>query len=278
MPIKAVLDSLEGIDASLHGLYREAEDGRFYLDAEGVDELPQVRGLASTLKKYKEAAPSAHGLKQKLERLAELEAFAALEMTADEVRERLQELEELKASGAKANSEQVEKLRETYEKRVAATKKQLEEQIAAKEAEIQRLNAFVERLTIDNEIEAALAKVNVIPETREAVKALLKLRGPKVVHDGESYRGVFETDLGEIPIKDYVEAWSRKDEAAPFLPASGNKGSGATSGKAGGSARVNPFRAETRNLTEQMRLMKENPTLARQLAAEAGIKLPIQAA
>ena len=278
MTLKAVLDTLDGVEDAIRGLYEQADDGKYYLAVDGVDSLPQVRGLATTLRKYKEVAPDASRLKAKLERLQQLEGFAELGMSAEEVRERLQRLEELEASGAKANSEQIEKLRETYEKRVAATKKQLEEQIAAKEAEIQRLNAFVERLTIDNEIEAALAKVNVIPETREAVKALLKLRGPKVVHDGESYRGVFETDLGEIPIKDYVEAWSRKDEAAPFLPASGNKGSGATSGKAGGSARVNPFKPETRNLTEQMRLMKENPTLARQLAAEAGIKLPIQAA
>lgn len=278
MALKAVLDTLDGVEDANRGLYEQAEDGKYYLVVDGVDSLPSVRGLATTLRKYKEVAPDASRLKAKLERLQQLEGFAELGMSAEEVRERLQRLEELEASGAKANSEQIEKLRETYEKRVAATKKQLEEQIAAKEAEVQRLNAFVERLTIDNEIEAALAKVNVIPETREAVKALLKLRGPKVVHDGESYRGVFETDLGEIPIKDYVEAWSRKDEAAPFLPASGNKGSGATNGKAGGNARVNPFKAETRNLTEQMRLMKENPTLARQLAAEAGVKLPVKTA
>lgn len=278
MSLKAVLDSLDGVEDAVRGFYTEAEDGKYYLTVDDVDALPSVRGLTNTLRRFKEVAPDASRLKSRLDRLAELEAYADLELSADEVRERLQELEELRAAGAKAGSEQIEKLRETYEKRVNATRKQLEEQIAAKDAEMQELRGFVERLTIDNELDRALDRVKVIPETREAVKALMKLRGPKVVQGEDGFQGVFETDLGDLDIASYVDKWSRSDEAAPFLPASGNRGTGATSGKGGGSARANPFADETLNYTEQMRLVKENPALARQLAAQAGKRLPGQAA
>lgn len=273
MALKAVVDSLDGVEDAIQGLYTEAEDGKYYLSVDGVDALPQVRGLVTTLRRFKEVAPDASRLKSKLDRLSELEGYADLGLSADEVREKIQRLEELEASGGDVDGK-IEALRQTYDKQKAALQKQLEGKLGEKDAEIQTLQSFVERLTVDNALDRALDKVKVIPETREAVKALLKQRGPKVIREGDDYRGIFETDLGEVSVEDYVDAWSRRDEAAPFMPASGNKGSGAGGGKVGGSARANPFKTETRNLSEQMRLVKENPTLARQLAAEAGVKLP----
>lgn len=273
MALKAVVDSLDGVEDAIQGLYTEAEDGKYYLSVDGVDALPQVRGLVTTLRRFKEVAPDASRLKSKLDRLSELEGYADLGLSADEVREKIQRLEELEASGGDVDGK-IEALRQTYDKQKAALQKQLEGKLGEKDAEIQTLQSFVERLTVDNALDRALDKVKVIPETREAVKALLKQRGPKVIREGDDYRGIFETDLGEVSVEDYVDAWSRRDEAAPFMPASGNKGSGAGGGKGGGSARANPFKTETRNLSEQMRLVKENPTLARQLAAEAGVKLP----
>lgn len=45
--LKAVVDSLDGLPEGLSSFYTQGQDGRYYLDAEGVDALPQVRGLAS---------------------------------------------------------------------------------------------------------------------------------------------------------------------------------------------------------------------------------------
>ena len=274
MGLRAVVESLDGIEGAAD-FYTQAEDGKYYLEVDGVDALPAVQGLATTLKKYKEAAPSAHGLKAKLERLEELESFGALELSADEVRERIQELDELKASGGGEVDERIEELRQTYERQKDALRKQLSKQVEEKDTENQTLQSFVERLTIDNALERALDKVEVIPSTREAVKALMKQRGPKVVKDGDEYRGIFETDLGDLDVADYVETWAKRDEAAPFMPASGNRGSGAKDqGGGGGTSRANPWSDDSRNVTEQMRIANENPRLAEQLAAEAGKSLP----
>lgn len=270
------LDSLDGVDESLTDYYTQADDGNYYLSVKGVDGHPAVRALATTLKKYKEAAPSAHGLKQKLEKLSALEPFEGLEMDADEVRERMQRLDELEASGGDVDGK-IAELRAGYEKQrdqLAATHKK---DIEGREKEVKRLQSFVERLTVDNEIDRALDKVKVIPETREAVKALLHQRGPRVIQDGDDYRGVYESDLGEeLAIADYVEAWSKKDEAAPFMPASGNKGSGAGGGSSNtGANGANPWQDDQKNVTKQMEIASKNPALARQLAAQAGKQAPL---
>lgn len=66
--------------------------------------------------------------------------------------------------------------------------------------------------------------------------------------------------------------------AKPYLKAQG--GVGGTSGQIGGGtnppgaggAEVNPWKKETLNLTQQAKMLKENPALAARLKAEAGVK------
>lgn len=278
MGLKAVLTAEDhgALDEGIRGFYTKANDGRFVLDAEGVDELPTVRGLVSTLNKYKEVASSAHGLKQKLDRLEELEAFGELDITAEEMRERLQRLEELEASGGDVD-EKIKSLRETYEARMEALKAKGGKDLQAKDEQIASLNGFIERVLIDRALDEAMDEVGVLPETKKAVRALIKSEHkPKVVQEGEDRRAIISTDLGDVSIQDFIGSWSKTKEADAFMPASDNAGSGSGEGRArgGGAGGANPFKKETRNITEQMRLIKENPDQARILAREAGVKLP----
>lgn len=277
MGLKAVLTAEEhgALDEGVRSFYEKTRDGAYILDAEGVDELPSVRGLVTTLAKYKEAAPSAHGLKQKLERLEELEAFGELG-TAEEVRERLQRLEELEAGGGGDVDERIKALRDTYEARVEATKTKAAKDLKAKDDEIASLNGFLERKLVDSALDAAMDEVGVIPGTKKAVRALIKDEyKPKVVRDGEDRRAVITTDLGDVGIEDFMKSWAKTKDADDFMPASDNNGSAARNGgdrtRGGGP---NPFAKDTRNITEQMRLMKEAPDQARLLAREAGVNLP----
>ncbi|GAB4019243.1 hypothetical protein [Spirosoma koreense] len=48
MKLISVLDTLDGLDEALKGYYTE-KDGKFYLGAEGVDDLPEVKGLKTSL-------------------------------------------------------------------------------------------------------------------------------------------------------------------------------------------------------------------------------------
>lgn len=69
-------------------------------------------------------------------------------------------------------------------------------------------------------------------------------------------------------VKSYKEDESmahlfKQDKKPPYNPAGGGKGGGAT----------NPFAKETYNLTEQGKLLKENPEQARALASAAGVTI-----
>ena len=276
MALKAVVESLEGVDDALHGEYTEAEDGKFYLSVDGVDNLPTVKGLANTLKRFKEVAPDASRLKSKMDRLAELEGFGGLELSAEEVAERLQELDELKATGDGKVDEKIEALRETYEKRQKALADRHGTEVETLREELSKRDRHIARREIDNALQSALAKVKSIEDSREAQIDHLKSRHEiKVVDDDGDYRAVVVTDLGDVDIETFVDSWSRSDAAAWAMPASGNKGSGAKGQGGGtGSARNNPWAKDTFNLTEQGRLLKENRPLAERLAAEAGKTLP----
>lgn len=60
MVMKAVLDSLDGVDKSFHGEYKKSEsDGKFYLDLEGVEAHPSTQPLANAHKRTKEELTAA---------------------------------------------------------------------------------------------------------------------------------------------------------------------------------------------------------------------------
>ena len=73
-------------------------------------------------------------------------------------------------------------------------------------------------------------------------------------------------------VEDFVAELKVKETFAPAFPEM-NSGSGSVpntgSGGAGGN---NPWKTETKNVTEQARLNKENPTLAAQFKKQAGVK------
>lgn len=72
-------------------------------------------------------------------------------------------------------------------------------------------------------------------------------------------------------VKDLVAEFKANDIYAPAFPDlnSGSGGDVNTGGK--GGAGVNPWKADTKNVTEQARITKENPTLATQYKKAAGI-------
>lgn len=282
MALKAVLtaEDFEAADESVQSHYSAAADGRYYLEADGVDELPTVRGLAATLKKYRDVAPDANVLRKRIEEATAIRE-AVGDLSLDEVKEALARLKELEDAAQNPQTKdkdaqaEIQRVKDALEKQRQKDRAASEGLIAEKEAEIARLMRHVESKEIDLAIEAGLGKVGVMPEMKDAVRALLKERGPKVVWDGDAPKGVFATDLDDVPILTYIEAWGRSDEAKPFLPASGNEGTGSKNGAPVKGGRVNPWKDETRNITKQGEILRENPALAQQLASAAGKRLMV---
>lgn len=149
------------------------------------------------------------------------------------------QLEELNKA-AKGNEElqaQIKSLQEANEK----TAKEYKEKMDA--------------LTLEHALDAALVKAKA--KNPKAVKALLNREAIKL--DGENLLGLDEQ----------LKSLQKSDEYL-FEVSTGGNGGGAN--PPGGGATKNPWDKATFNLTEQGKLMKENPTLAAQLMAAAGIK------
>lgn len=75
-------------------------------------------------------------------------------------------------------------------------------------------------------------------------------------------------------IKDLINEFKNSERYGRLFKAENKGGSGAEGAKGGPSMSNNPFKkGPTFNVTEQSRLYRTNPALAKQLALEAGVKL-----
>lgn len=130
--------------------------------------------------------------------------------------------------------------------------------------------ARTQKLVVDNGLAAALTEAGVTnPAMHKAAAALLRT-GNKIdiLAEGDNH----VAKIGDKALGEFVKAWAQGDEGKSFVAAPGHGGGGAGgSGKPPGA--TNPFAKDTYNLTAQGKLFTENPTLARSMAAEAGVPL-----
>jgi len=156
-----------------------------------------------------------------------------------DIAERDKQLEQLKA--AAGSNEELKKQIETLQ----AENKKAGEEWQAKVAQMQ----------LDFAIEKALAAAKA--KNPKAVKALLDLE--KVKLDGEQLLGL-DDQLKELQKSD-----------AYLFGESGKVGSG-TNPPGAGTGEANPWKKDSWNLTQQGKILLEDPAKATRMKAEAGIK------
>lgn len=250
MKIKAILKNLEDAPQAMREFYEE-KDGVYILAIEGVQEHPDVTGLKKALDDEKEF---------RRKRTKELEeANKKLERVPDDFD--IDEYNRLKDSdGGKVD----EKLKEQRERLTAQHKKELEK----KDQEIRERDELINSQVKMSTLRKALTEAKIAPHFQGAVEAMFSQR---LTIEGKGQDA--QVLLDEKPIAEYLKDWAASDDGKHFVAAPGNTGGG-TGGKPGGSGKgqVNPWKKETRNLTEQARIRKEDPDLARTLMEEAGLK------
>lgn len=125
-----------------------------------------------------------------------------------------------------------------------------------------------EALVIDRGLDEALTGAKVNPALAKAAHALIKAEhGVELSEDGKA-------SINGKPLADFVADWAKTDTGKAFVM-NGNSGGGAGGSGNGNTSDggKNPFKAGSINLTEQGRLLRTDPARAKQLAAEAGVKL-----
>lgn len=263
MALKAVLASLDGLNEALQGEYKKGEDGKFYLDVTDIEDAPAVAGLRQ---KYRELLDEKKKLQAKYDELG---------ITPEE----LADLRDKAANAGKGVN--AEKLKE-MEAMLADVRKKAEEAVAAAKAEAEKEREALRLTEKQRVIATAIAEAKANPKLAKLIDDMVDVRlrddgtfETVVLKDGQPRTKGLTADL--MGVSDLLGELKESDDWSIFFAPEGRGGSGANpGGSAGGTTNsgANPFKKETRNVTEQMRLAKENPAKARELAAAAGVQLP----
>ena len=255
MALKYKLKSKDEIPAEQQGLYVE-RDGAWVLDVDGAadkSKLDEFRANNITL---------SNQLAEQKRRFEGIDPDEVRRM-ADE-KQRLEEAQQLKAG----DTEKV------VEARVKAARGELEKQLAAAASERDALNSRLVTIQIDQGVVAAATKrglrATAMPDITARARNVFRLVNgvPTAFEaDGQTVR-LGKDGSAAMTLDEWVE---QQVADAPHLFES-NAGSGAASNGSGGVGNrsvKNPFRKETWNLTEQMRLQRTDPGLAARLRAAA---------
>lgn len=251
-------NSYDEIPDAVKHLYTE-KDGKYVLLARGeVKSVEDVNRLQDSLRKEREDHKST---KRKWAPLNDHDP--------EEILKNLDRIEELEsASGGNIDESKIDEL---VEKRLKTRVAPLERQVKTLEEErntlTQERDQFKqkdERRDIHDHIRKAAVKANL----RETAIEDALIIGERIFERDENGNVVSKDGVGVTPGVDPTVWLSDVKETRPhWWPES--SGSGARGGD-GGSGGSNPFTAENWNLTEQGRLVKENPQRAEQMAKSAG--------
>ncbi len=257
MPLKYKYPTRQEIPAEQSALYVERE-GAFYLDVEGVTDKVKADELRT------------HNIelrKQIEERDARFEGIdpeAVRQLAAEKLR--LEEEQRLKDG----------KFQEVMESRLKAQKVDADKLLTSVTGERDAYFAQLTAIQIDQGVLTAATKRGLRPTalpdiTARARQTFKLVKGVPQAFEADGKTVRYGKD-GITPMT--LEEWMDTQVSdAPHL-FEANAGGGAASNGAGGaaaSARTtkNPFRQESWNLTEQMKLQKSDPGLAARLKASA---------
>lgn len=189
--LKAVLESLDGVDDAVKPFYSEA-DGKFVLKVEGVDDHPEVANLRNAYQRTKEDREKAKGEAATLKaQIAELQKGAP----------------DTAATQAKLT--------------------QLQEQLALKDAEAGDWKGKFVSVTRDQSLSAALQAAGIVNPTFVKAATTMLAGQVKLGDDGTAY---VETGMGPKVLADYVKSWAASEGKDFVAPPSGGGAAGSKGG------------------------------------------------
>lgn len=292
MSLKAIVtaDEFGELGDDVKGFYTETDDGGYVLDVEGVDDMPTVKGLKSGHQRSKQerdqAKKALDTLRKKFGPLVDLEDLDLSDADQERLEKALPYLKGERDSlddddggdggdkgGKKNNGNQpdLEKIKANARKPVERERDEAVERAEKAEGQLQSL-------VVDNALTNALTDVKIASPYVVAVKAMFRDKVKVTEGDDGAPVAMIEGEYGEQPVAAYLKEWSQTDQGKAFVAAPENGGGGArTTGNGGGKIK-NPFKKKTEDgkpnpnfsITEQGRLQREQPDVARRMAKEAG--------
>jgi hypothetical protein len=247
MPLKFKYATKQEIPAEHQSLYVE-RDGAFFLDADGVVEKS----------KLDEFRQNNINLSNQLKKFEGIDPDAVRQLAAD--KQRLEDEQRLKDG----------KFQEVLDARLKTAKTDWEKQFSAVTAERDTLLGRLSAIQIDQAVVTEATKRGLrptaIPDITSRARQSFKLvNGVPQAFDGQTARMGKD---GPMTLAEWVDALV--SDAPHLFEANAGGGAAGSGGGATGNRSVrNPFKKETWNLTEQMKIQKSDPALAARLKAAA---------
>lgn len=269
MPLKATLESLDGLPEEFHEDYVKTEEGyrlKILDNFVPKDKVEDVSGLKSALQKERENARSAAA------KLKQLEEQAG-EVDIDDYR-RLKELE------AKAEEEKAKKAGEWDKLRSQMTAKHHEE-LAKKDKEAQTLLGALEKRTIDAAAVSALNELKgnvtlLLPHVKAHVRMVQDDTGEyvaRVVDDAGNPRVNGEGKF--LTVRELVSEMRDSDTFAKAFEASGQSGGGTPPAGSGGSGGTGRKGGIPSDLKRGAMSTKEKVAFIKEHGEDAFMNLPL---
>lgn len=212
MALKAVIESLDGVDDALRPLYKEV-DKRWVLDVDGVDDHPSVRNLKTAFETHK-ARNS-----ELTTKVAEQETRLK-ELPEDFDPEKWIEFKALAADSQRdkvKKDEEVANLTQLHQSRLEQQAQKFTADIEAEKAKNNALEAHIDGIVRDRELTELLVGANVAKGLMQAARLQIGSQVKTERLEGGQRRNVVETNVGPVPLKDWMREWASSDEAEPFL-------------------------------------------------------------
>lgn len=198
MALKAFVESLDSVDEALHNHYTE-RDGGFHLALEDFGKhygAVSLKGTLNKVNKDKEAlATKVSELEGKVENLPE-------DFDADE-------WARLKAGDGGKPDEAIQAIKDQHARALDTIKAKHAKELTERETAIQERDGYIDRTTRNDELRKALRDVGVDMDQHEDV--LLDHLGKMVKvqrSDDGNRSALVETDMGEVPVADFVKEWA----------------------------------------------------------------------
>ena len=264
MAIRTQYDKQEDIQESLKEHSVEV-DGKWVIEVTDIETHPKVNKLRNAYTKEKE------------KRDAQAAAIAELQIKVDSLPDDFdpERWAQLKLMESKAidPEKQKEAIKKELEAQRVAVKADLEKAHAAEKKALEekeaKLRTFLEKTIKQDRLREGLITAGVAKELLAGAMALLQSR-ITIIEDGDEFKDVVETDMGEISAKDYAAQWVQKDEGKPYVKPA--QGPALDPKKPGYVGTDNPWAQGSINLTQQSIIQKTDPQKAARLKAAAGIK------
>lgn len=271
MALKYQVDSLEGLDETVHSLYKE-EGGKYTLDVEGVKPVAEVEKVQKALDAERKVS------KQFKDQFTPWESkFAG--KTADEIFAQLERIPLLEAeSQGKVDPKKHEAVVEqTVKSRLAPIeleREKLKQAINERDQVIESFKAADRRRTIHDAVREMAAKEGFQEAAYSSPEGGLMILAE---------RHLTINSIGQVVVADDSKAYTpglavrealgEIKQAHPYLlkPSVG----GGAAGSNGTSSTANPFKSN--DMTERSKFMKANPGKWEALMKQAGLTNPAQA-